>query len=140
MSEQFGAAIAVEPATEESAQELRNTITQEFCEEIVQFLERNYSQRLKMIPEKIRQQMINDIIASPANYNQPAQLVTALISLVERMEKATMSRHLASIATNNSSLRSFCPRCGRHYRYHNRHTGECPRNPLGPEEPTRSPF
>jgi hypothetical protein len=53
-----------------------------------------------------------------------------LIELADLMAAATVSKHLAQIALDPNAIKAFCPRCGRHYRYHDRNTGECPVNPF----------
>lgn len=57
-------------------------------------------------------------------------LAKGVISLCEGIAKTTISKHLALIALDETALQAFCPKCGRHYRYHNKQTGECPKNPF----------
>ena len=61
-------------------------------------------------------------------------LVQRLAALSEELAAATISKHLARIATDTNSLIAFCPKCGRHYRYHNNDTGACPPDPFGTDE------
>lgn len=61
--------------------------------------------------------------------------VDALIDLIDKAAAVTISKHLARIAGSPDSYKAFCPKCGRHYRYHNRYTGECPETPFGASGP-----
>lgn len=56
--------------------------------------------------------------------------VDAIIDLAEKAAATTVSKHLARIARAPDSYKAFCPKCGRHYRYHNQYTGECPDTPF----------
>lgn len=62
------------------------------------------------------------------------ELASNLIVLAEQIASATISKHLARIAHDPNALSAFCPRCGRHYRYHDKNTGACPTNPFEGEE------
>jgi hypothetical protein len=53
-------------------------------------------------------------------------LMSVITTAADQIAKAAQTKHLAVIANDPTSLRSFCPSCGRHYRYHDKNTGTCP--------------
>jgi hypothetical protein len=56
--------------------------------------------------------------------------VRAILKLAEAIAASSISKHLARLANDPNALKAFCPACGRHYRFHNKITGECPTNPF----------
>lgn len=63
-----------------------------------------------------------------------AGAVDGISALAEQFAAATITKHLAIIANDPHAIKAFCPKCGRHYRYHNKMSGECPVHPFGEAE------
>jgi hypothetical protein len=74
--------------------------------------------------------MLVDSIETAKDYYLIGAVSKRLIDLADLIAAATVSKHLAKIAMDANAIKAFCPRCGRHYRYHDHNTGECPVNPF----------
>jgi len=57
-------------------------------------------------------------------------MLANVVKMCESIAATTISKHLVQVAQDPNSYKAFCKKCGRHYRYHDHNTGDCPDTPF----------
>lgn len=98
----------------------------EYRERIIRHFETNFRTGKYKLAEAVQRAGLT-AIRSAFGFES---VLNNVVKLCEDIAAAQISKHLAQIAQDPNSYKAFCRLCGRHYRYHNCNTGDCPTTPF----------